>query len=320
MSLGKGGDTIKRQQGYAEQARSKLNVKHREESRAARIRDYGRERVVGSSAVRDQRIIETMPNFDREMALGTIALFHSRLATNIQKISLFSRLSHAFIRYGILVIALLLIVGGIALTVLSLQDNTKVQKQIDVYATEAADSGETPSQSSTKSGANTNASTTGFKADEEVSTNPRYPKHLRISSIGVSALTTKVGINSKGNIGTPANIHNTSWYEGSSSPVDAIGSAVFVGHVGTAQYAGVFASLYKTQVGAEIVVTMGDDKTFTYTVKNIEDIPADKLDMAPYLSYLNGKTRVMHLITCTGDYNARTNTYSHRLIVTAEQK
>lgn len=241
----------------------------------------------------------------QDLAFGTVAIAGAVVTQDNYHISFRKRLGGLWNQYGIVSIATLLIAIGVVLAVLTFMSNMTVQEQAGVYAQQVADSGEIGQNA-------------GSGSCESI-TDSQTPKHITIHSLDISACITVVGVNRKGNIGSPASIKNASWYNKSSSPVDNVGSTLVVGHVGTDKYPGLFAQLYKISKRADIVLTMGDGKIYTYLVTDIKDIDSNKLDMGPYLSR-SGSARVLHLITCTGDYNARTHSYTHRLIVTAVEK
>jgi LPXTG-site transpeptidase (sortase) family protein len=216
------------------------------------------------------------------------------------KASLFASFSGALVQFGIPLAAVILIGAGAGLGIASIVNNINVQNQVKHFASSAKDSGQTDSSS-------------GFVA----STNPREPVKVEIPDLSISADTTKVDVNNKGNIGSPASIKQLAWYDQSSSPIDSTGTALIVGHVGSPTYAGELANLYKIKNGAQIKVTMGDGAVKFYAVSKIENINVDNVKMVNYLPYQNQTTKQLVLITCTGDYNAQTYSYADRLIVTA---
>lgn len=215
------------------------------------------------------------------------------------------RIRDGWIKFGIPIVAALLLITGGIMAVLSIKNNLALQEQVETYAATATDSGET---------------TTPATAPASTVTDPRAPKHISIDSIAVSTSMTTVGVNTKGNIGAPANIKQASWYTGSDSPIDSKGDAMIVAHVGTDRYAGAFAKLHETKVGDIVTLTMGDDKKVTYRITSSEDVTPEAMDVARYIGAgADHEGMYIHLVTCTGDYNARTKTYTHRLIVTAER-
>jgi len=273
---------------------------------AERLRSYGAERKADPRLDREYRMLEhvTFP-FDKEegaMHIGAIAQSVSAEATIAeQRFSSITGFNKIWLQVGIPIVAIALIGIGIGLMFATMQSNMKIEEQVKTFAASAEDSGETAPTTSAEN----------FTA----STDPRHPVKVKIKSIGVDSNTTQVGVNSKGNVGTPASIKHAAWYTGSASPVDNKGGVLMVGHVGTDRYPGVFAGLHNVTAGDSVEVTMGDGKKVEYAVSRIEDVPSQNVDMGKYLE--RDGPSVLHIITCTGDYNARTHTYTDRLIVTA---
>lgn len=229
------------------------------------------------------------------------------------------RQNSIFVRYGLPGFAVFFLVTGLTLIYLSLTNNIEVSKQTKVYATTAQDSAEKGGSSTGAKGGGTNSSNTfGGSQSPNLTNDPSKPRGIAIPAIGVNAPTTIVGINSKKEIGTPANIHYASWYEGSSSLLDKAGTSIIVGHKGTDRNPGVFAKISRLQTGADIFVTMGDGAVISYKVVSSQIIEPEKMDMTNYLSYLGNTKRVLYLMSCDGSYNGKTYTYSKRVIVKAE--
>lgn len=250
-----------------------------------------------------------VPMFDQEHTVPTRTFSESFKQGKARAASIVS-VNEKWLKYGVPVFAALLIGVGLGLTALSFYNNQKVQEQLSTYAAEASDSGE---QSSAVVAAGDDEGTN----PESTITDPRQPRHIAIEKAGVSASMTVVGVNSKGNIGSPASIKQASWYSGSSSPLDTGGSALIVAHVGTDRLPGAFANVHTLEKGDTITLTMGDNSKVFYTVSSLESVPTSKMDMADYLKKPGGSAHELHLITCDGDYNARSHTYSDRLVVTA---
>lgn len=217
------------------------------------------------------------------------------------KATIFATISGALVQFGIPIAAVVLIGAGAGLGIASIVNNMAVKNQVDTYTSKAQDSGQTDNSAT-------------FVASKD----PREPVKVEISDLSISSDTAKVGVNSKGNIGSPANIKQLAWFDQSTSPIDPTGTALIVGHVGSPTYAGALAGLYKIKEGANIKVTMGDGKMMLYRVSKIEDIAADKINMANYLPAEGQASKKLVIITCSGDYNARTYNYADRLIVTAD--
>jgi sortase (surface protein transpeptidase) len=145
---------------------------------------------------------------------------------------------------------------------------------------------------------------------------PTLPRVIRIESIELAARILRVGVTPTDALDTPKNSNDTGWYEGSAKPGES-GPMVIDGHYSGPTQAGVFHGIEKLKPGARITVERGDGKVFTYAVKTVERMPADKVPMDQLLSPSSPKGQDLNLITCTGTYNAKTETYDKRVVVRA---
>ena len=275
------------QKRAVEAARASLDDRH------AMARQYARQRQeLTSSQTAPTATAPPVNSADGSIGVGAIA---ESVAGVGSKISGLTGINALLIQYAVPILAVILIGGGIGLGIASIVNNIAVNNQIEAY------------NESTGDGAASGAFVP--------STDPRHPVKVTIPSLLLDIDTTQVGINKSGHIGSPSNIKRAAWYTGSSSPADEDGLAVITAHAGSERYPGAFATLYEIKEGDEIDVTMGDGESVRYAVTTIEDINAESIDMAEYLSE---PSKQLLLITCSGDYNARTYSYEDRLFVTAE--
>lgn len=145
------------------------------------------------------------------------------------------------------------------------------------------------------------------------------PRYIRIPAINVNARVMSVGVNSRGNIDTPANLNDTAWYDGSAKPGQE-GQVFIDGHTSfsSAIYAA-FNDLPKLKEGDQITIERGDGQQINYHVTKIKTVNADSVDMGEALNPPEGAKRGLTLMTCTGTFNYRTQTADKRLIVYAVQ-
>jgi LPXTG-site transpeptidase (sortase) family protein len=95
------------------------------------------------------------------------------------------------------------------------------------------------------------------------------------------------------------------------SLVGAPGNAVISGHVVTIQEGNVFRNLYLIKPG-DSIETRTDQGTFTYVVGGLKEVTPTAVEvMAPTAE------PTLTLITCAGEFDRRSRTFSHRLVVTA---
>jgi len=144
------------------------------------------------------------------------------------------------------------------------------------------------------------------------------PSRLIIPAIDINAHVQFVGVNKKGNIGTPNNFTDVAWYSFGVAPGQS-GTAIIDGHVDNGLgLAGVFKHLSDIQIGDEVDVISKDGANVRFIVANIQtydyqNVPADALfgdDSA---------SSSLKLITCDGAWVQGGDTYNERLIVTANR-
>ncbi len=143
-----------------------------------------------------------------------------------------------------------------------------------------------------------------------------YPARLRIPSLSINVAVQEVGVNMKGNIGTPSNFTDVGWYIFGGIPGD-IGNAVIDGHVDNGlALAGVFKHLGDVHTGDDVYVDTYGHKTLHFVVTNMVSYPYDNVP-AEVLSRQQDAARLV-LITCGGTWVPDRKTYDQRLVVTAK--
>ena len=145
------------------------------------------------------------------------------------------------------------------------------------------------------------------------------PRYLSIEKLGVNkARVLPVGINSKGELGTPYNIFDVGWYESSGKPGQ--GKTMLIdGHNGGPHVHGVFKELPSLTSGDRIVVERGDGAVFTYIVVENIEVPLDQSDiyMATAMRTPQGGKESLTLISCTGEWSQTQGTYLSRQFIRA---
>ena len=146
-------------------------------------------------------------------------------------------------------------------------------------------------------------------------TTSRYPSQFSIPSLHINAHVQLVGINAKGNMGTPNNFTDVAWYKYGVIPGD-MGSAVIDGHVDNGlALAGVFKHLVDIQVGADIYVTTVGGASRHFVVTRIDTYDYTS---APVAEIFNSQSPAqIRLITCGGTWVPFGKTYDKRVVVTA---
>ena len=154
----------------------------------------------------------------------------------------------------------------------------------------------------------------------EYTTPASYPKFLKISNLGIEkARILPVGVNARGELGTPVSIFDVGWYEASGTPGSGK-TVVLDGHNGGPTKEGIFKKLPTLVRGDIIEITRGDDETFRYEVVENDIISLEAADEYMSLKALrspeSGRESVT-LITCTGEWSQDKRTYLSRQFVRA---
>lgn len=146
------------------------------------------------------------------------------------------------------------------------------------------------------------------------------PRYIDIPAINVNARVMSVGVNSKGNIDTPANLNDTAWYDGSAKPGQA-GQVFIDGHTSFSNTINAaFNRLPELKQGDLITIELGNGTKINYRVSSVETVDADKVDMGKALNPPEGATKGLTLMTCTGTFDYRNQTADQRLVVYAVQE
>ena len=144
---------------------------------------------------------------------------------------------------------------------------------------------------------------------------PTQPKFISIPTINISkARIISLGLDKTGAIATPSNIFDTGWYNQSSRP-GALGAMFIYGHVSSWQSNGVFYNLRKLKPGNQIIITRGDNTTYTYQVTATKAYPYNNVDMGTVLAPTNASMPGLNLMTCTGHVIKGTSEFDQRLVV-----
>lgn len=145
-------------------------------------------------------------------------------------------------------------------------------------------------------------------------------RYVYLPSINARARVISVGINSKGKIDSPKNVNDVAWYDGSAKPGQE-GQVFITGHSSFAPtYKAAFDRLAEVKIGDRITIERGDGKKIIYRVVNTETVKTDKVDMRKVLNVPDQAARGLTLMSCTGEFNYRTQSSDTRVIVYAIQE
>jgi Sortase domain len=155
------------------------------------------------------------------------------------------------------------------------------------------------------------ASTSGaiLSARALIPTSP--PAQLLIPLLRVDRAVEPVGTNRSGVMNLPVNGWNAGWYKGGPVP-GAPGDAVIEGHAGYPNQPMIFGKLSTLRPGDQIVVVLGDKSRRLFTVVSQASVPVGYTP--PGFASPYGPPRLT-LVTCSGDFDPNTHSYSRRLVV-----
>lgn len=153
----------------------------------------------------------------------------------------------------------------------------------------------------------------------EYSVAPDRPRYLTVEKLGIiNARILPMGVNSRGELDTPRNIFDVGWYEGSGKPGQG-GTLIIDGHNGGPHVSGVFKNLPNLTNGDAIKVERGDGVVFEYVVVENNTIPLDEADNYMPIAAQSPEDGMesLTLISCTGEWSQRRDTYLSRQFVRA---
>lgn len=140
------------------------------------------------------------------------------------------------------------------------------------------------------------------------------PRYLTIEKLGVyQARIIPVGIKSDGSLGTPNNIFDVGWYDGSDKPGTG-GTMLIDGHNGGPNVHGVFKKLPSLVNGDIIIVERGDGVKYRFEVVENKTVALSDSDsyMKIALRSPEAGRESVTLITCTGEWSQAQGTYLSR--------
>jgi len=144
---------------------------------------------------------------------------------------------------------------------------------------------------------------------------PQDPKYIAIATIGITNTPViKLDLLANGAIAVPDNIYEAGWYDRSAKPGQS-GAMFIYGHVSSWTANGIFYNLKKLVPGNQVIITRGDNTTYTYKVVSIKVYPYNNIDMNQVLAPINPKQPGLNLMTCTGQVIKGTSEFNERLVV-----
>lgn len=144
------------------------------------------------------------------------------------------------------------------------------------------------------------------------------PIRIKIPAIKVDASVEYMGLTLSGAMDIPKDPVGVAWFELGPRPGN-IGSAVMAGHFGWVNdIPAVFDDLNKLKKGDKIYIEDDRGATVTFVVRELK-IYGEKAD-ARDIFISNDEKAHLNLITCSGAWNKKNDSYSNRLVVFADKE
>ncbi|MEU2873568.1 class F sortase [Streptomyces olivoreticuli] len=142
------------------------------------------------------------------------------------------------------------------------------------------------------------------------------PSKISIPDIGVASRLLRLGLNSDDTVQVPPPEKGMTagWYTGSAKP-GTPGAAVIIGHNDTRDGKAVFHDLGKVNKGTAIDVERGDGKVLRFSVTGTETV--DKSAFPTQKVYGKTSERVLRLVTCAGDLDAKGHPVQNLIVYAA---
>ena len=146
---------------------------------------------------------------------------------------------------------------------------------------------------------------------------PDDPKKIIIPKLGIDAYVQNVGVDQNKQVAVPNNLYIVGWFTGSVKP-GALGLSVIDGHVTGRVNDGVFKNLERLSGGDEYSVQFGNGAVKKFKVTGKKSVPVNDA-----VSYIFSQDPMidsqLNLVTCSGNYDANSHSYSERLVVYSEK-
>jgi hypothetical protein len=142
------------------------------------------------------------------------------------------------------------------------------------------------------------------------------PTELRLPGRDLAARVHPVGVTRDGVLQLPADPRDVGWWAGGAGVGSGSGPVVVAGHVRTVGGGtGTLAALLDVTEGEVVDLVRADGAVVSYRVRS--RLSYVKGDLPPELFAAGGAHRLV-LVTCTGDVDPDTGSYTRNVVVTAE--
>lgn len=155
-------------------------------------------------------------------------------------------------------------------------------------------------------------------APAELTTGPLMdsspPARLAIPALRVSVPLIGLGRQDDGSMEVPADAKTVGWYTKAPTP-GALGPAVLAGHVDYRKQPGTFARLAELRAGDGVDITRTDGRMAMFTVTRVDRYPKNAFPSDAVYGPIDHAG--LRLITCGGDFDARSGHYADNIVVYA---
>lgn len=142
---------------------------------------------------------------------------------------------------------------------------------------------------------------------------PAQPVRLRIPTLHIDAPVDAGGLSGSGAVDAPSDPEHVAWFSGGPLPGEK-GNAVMVGHSGWREdIPAVFDELATLRAGDSFSVADKEGGERTFVVRALQTFAKDATTTDIF--YAKDDRAHLNLITCTGAWSARTQSYADRLVV-----
>lgn len=145
---------------------------------------------------------------------------------------------------------------------------------------------------------------------------PVPPVSVDVPSAGIRVSVAPVGVQPDGLMELPADVKIAGWYKFGPDPLSPTGTTVLAAHVDSIEYGlGPFAGLKNLPAGTQVVVSLSNGSTATYAIESVTSVLKEQLPLADVFDR-SGAPRLV-LITCGGQFNYSSGSYSDNIVVVA---
>jgi sortase (surface protein transpeptidase) len=142
------------------------------------------------------------------------------------------------------------------------------------------------------------------------------PVRIQIPSVSIDIEIVPVGVEANGFMEIPENVTIAGWYRYGPAPSSDKGSTVITAHVDAlVQGLGPFAALSSLPENAEIIVTTEAGEQHRYILESVQNFEKEQLPLDQVFDR-SGAPRLV-LVTCGGQFDKKSRTYSDNVIAIA---